>query len=66
MASWLLRVIAFEVVAIIVMFILMIGASELLGVGTVLGVAIGLVVHYVVFFGLVLYDLDWDGTFGYG
>jgi hypothetical protein len=65
MASWLVRVIAFEVVAIIVMFILMIAASELLGVGTVPGVAIGLVVHYVVFFGLVLYDLDWDGSFGY-
>lgn len=60
MSSWLLRLVGFEVVAILVAFPLMIGFETLLGVGTVGGVAFGLLIHYGVFFGLVLYDIDWS------
>jgi len=45
----MVRVIAFEGVAIIAAFALMIAASELLSVGAVPRIALGLVVHYGVF-----------------
>lgn len=62
MGKWMLRILGFEVVAILVAFPLMVAFEELLSIGTVGGVAFGLVVHYIMFFGLILYDIDWDLT----